>query len=105
MKNKLTLERAYELAVKKWECIVNNDGNEVYPYPKNIDALLFNCSYCEMFFNEADCVNCPLNLDGEQRGSWGKCKAHNHPYAIWSDDKTKANAQAVLDLIIKTKPV
>ena len=111
MKPELTLERAYELALKKWEYIVNNGGNDddlIYREIPELLGLKFECSYCELFWNlpySAGCKGCPLRpkrkVDKDDCG----CMQTNHPYNKWYCYSTKKNAQAVLDLIIKTKPI
>jgi len=105
----LTIERAYELAVKKWQYIVDNNGKEPDEYPyelKIIKLLLFECSYCEMFFDiEPKCEGCPLKIFEKNPEYYSSnCRNDKHPYEIWTKNETKENAQAVLDLIIKTKP-
>ena len=71
MKKELTLQKAYELAVKKWEYIVGHNGSQnglssVFP---EMDYFKAECSYCQMFFvndnMNTTCGNCPLLLDKE----------------------------------------
>jgi len=100
----LTIEKAYELAVKKWQWIVDNNGSsmglfEVIP---EIEQYVSGCSYCYLYI-ELDCHGCPLRIP-DIRWPGCSCAGNSHQFYIWFNHKTKANAQAVLDLIIKTKP-
>lgn len=97
---KLTLKKAFELSIEKWEMIVKNNGDHPDKYPKEITCLINKCGLCE--YNEPRgpdmCNGCPINCG--TIGVYGvSCNADEHLYTIWSDDRTKANAQAVLDLI------
>ena len=103
---KPTLQEAYDLAILKWQWVVNRGGGqykedlaEEIPELGNFPA---NCSYCELFYEDY-CEGCPLNITPEFGGHG--CLEETHPWNIWMDDLTKENAEKVLELIIKTKPV
>ena len=104
---KMTIEEAYRLAVKKWEYIVNNDGSDIglceaIPVLKKLPS---NCSYCSLFASMMyDCKGCPLQINQNMLQTSG-CVRLGHPYNTWFDDKTRENAQKVLDLIVKTNPL
>lgn len=107
----LTINKAYELAVQKWEYIVKN-GGEYGDLIKDIpilDTFTAECSYCELFKaygnNPDRCKGCPLNIDNKEllQGMFA-CNDPEHPYQQWDRNPTKETAQAVLDLIVKTKP-
>lgn len=107
---KLTKKKAKELCIKKWEYIVNNDGildgerlRFAIPEIKDLSA---ECAYCELYLYTVSakiyyCFECPLrpkyskDYDEYDYG----CLQQNHPFNIWWDNKTKENAQKVLDLI------
>ena len=107
MRKKLTLQEAYKYAVIKWQYIVNNDGEsyglrDEYPELINFRA---GCSYCELFWDSVTgCKGCPLKARRRVYIREPGCRQPKHSYNIWDDEPTKANAQAVLDLIIKTRP-
>jgi len=103
---KLTINKAYELAVKKWQYIVDHDGDKndsVYDAIPILNKLGGGCSYCQMFVNDQpgskdSCEGCPLNINGVT------CIDDLSVFSIWANDSTRETAQDVLDLIIKTKP-
>jgi len=105
---KLTIEKAYELSVKKWEIIVKDNGDDTR-IPKMYAQFRADCPYCELFARrdgkDQICIGCPLDLGNRDLRSLACCE-FNHPWNIWFYAKgpTKEHAQAVLDLIIKTKP-
>lgn len=97
----MTVQEAYGWAVKKWEYIVNNDGNTegLFHSIPELDSFETGCAYCELFVNRlTNCQGCPLSQNGLT------CIGNGHPYDDWDANPTKENAQKVLDLIIKTKP-
>ena len=111
----ITLQQAYELSLKKWEWIKNQGGGfydicllrDVIPEQKD---FTYDCAYCEKFLDhdtyrptEKDCYKCPLNLGRDDSHKTG-CSQTNHPYNNWLKSPTQKTAQAVLDLIKKTKP-
>jgi hypothetical protein len=98
---KITLSKAKELCIKKWEYIVENDGDYseedlVIEIPELID-LFSNCAYCELFIDEW-CNHCPINLG---KGVYKNiaCLYAGHPFHTWVHKRTKENAQTVLNLI------
>ena len=102
----LTIEKAYELAVKKWEYIVKNDGDNSGQLAEIPELRHYNaqCSYCEMFIKSPVwCKGCPLAILPHEDYEHG-CLHKDHPYNKWDMNSTRETAQAVLDLIIKTKP-
>lgn len=94
----MTLQEAKRLAIKKWEWIVGNDGacdwRKLEADIPEISIFYGNCSYCHLF-GANNCKSCPLNLNGIT------CKKtySEHPFRIYADNKTKQNAQKVLNLI------
>ena len=93
---KLTKKQAKEWCIKKWKHIVEHNGSDeelYYSYPE-IQFFVGHCGYCQKY--DEDCLGCPLNLDGIT------CSRDGHPWEIWLHCKTKENAQAVLDLILKS---
>ena len=111
----LTLQQAYELCLKKWEWIKNQGGglydicllNNAIP---ELEELLYDCAYCKKFFDhdtykpsKKDCMGCPLNLGRSVSYRTG-CSQTNHPYNNWLINPNEKTAQAVIDLIKKTKP-
>lgn len=108
MTRKLTLQEAYELSVKKWRIIVRDDGG-AENVPKMYNKFTAGCPYCELFAERNAlgevCVGCPLDLGNRALDDLACCES-GHPWNTWyeADVPTKEQAQAVLDLIIKTKP-
>ncbi len=108
----LDLATAYAHAVQKWEYIRDNGGAYLgitidMPHLRSYRNC---CSYCQMFLNlsaidvgEDPCVGCPLNIL-PFNGDVG-CSRKGHPYLDWFMNSSTKTAQAVLDLIIKTKPI
>lgn len=91
---KLSKKKAKELSLKKWKYIVGNNGSEdgltaAIPEIKDFSA---NCGYCEKY----ECYECPLFIDDKT------CTSYGHLYCIWVQNQTTENAQAVLDLILKS---
>ena len=100
---KLTHEEAKRLSILKWEAIVKNNGSSEH-LPEILASLLSECGYCEKYRDKwnRNCGKCPLNLKGNLTEFSMGCLVPGHPWNIWADNKTKENAQAVLDLILKT---
>lgn len=97
----LTLEKAKELAIKKWEWIVENKGKSfgVEDSIPELKGLNSECAYCELFADYKDeCDGCPLSFKKEGIQVLG-CFHKGHPYLKWDLRPTKSNAQKVLDLI------
>ena len=97
---KLNTKKALELSIEKWEWIANNNGDQeglskALPHLKKLWA---ECGLCEKYHKRITklehCKNCPLNTKDK-----GYCMSPNHPYGIWCENETKANAKAVLNLI------
>ena len=99
---KLTKKKAIELSIKKWEWIVKEyDKNYSFIENENMmvndvpELLILSknnrrCGICDYIKN---CNNCPLaQIDFD-------CGNSESKYDIWCNNETKANAQAVLDLI------
>ena len=96
----MTVQEAYPYAVAKFEQIVKNGGealtsNQIMEL--NLSRFIFSCSYCELFVR-GGCRKCPLLINGHS------CSNFIHPYNNWKLKGTAESAQAVLDLIHKTKP-
>ena len=95
----MDLKEAFELSRLKWEWIVSNDGDDdgLLDAIPSLRGLMGDCGLCEYNFrviNRAGCSTCPINM-----GLDDGCVNVDHPFNIWCNDPTKANAQAVLDLI------
>ena len=91
----LTEKEAKQLSIIKWEFIIANGGRyQIHELPKELRPLTAECGYCEKY--GIGCDGCPLYLGGKNCGDDG------HLWLIWYNDKTVKNAQAMLDLILKT---
>ena len=99
---KLTLKKAFELSIEKWEWIVKNNGYEDtstliddIPSLKGLHAQCGLCQkYHEAIVGQRDgCKNCPLLINV------GYCMTNLHPYYEWRMNSNKGNAKAVLSLI------
>lgn len=107
---KLTKKKAKELAIKKWEYIVENDGSDsrLTLFVPEVYNMLWRCPYCELFATNVGqddneyCFECPIRPKifniYKQPGCWQS----DHPFKKWIQNKTKENAQKVLDLIKKS---
>lgn len=107
----LTKEKAKDLAILKWQHIVDNNGSNIYltkTYPIFLEFIGL-CPYCQLYINSESkynlyCKKCPIKIsnilyDDIENNS---CSQKLHPYSIWLKNKTKENAQKVLDLIINS---
>jgi hypothetical protein len=109
---KLTKKKAIELSIKKWKYIVNRNGRSefVTKYLPEIQNFYRYCGLCELYQHTINnelsrCAKCPIRPDVQYfflNESDGCCQ-DGHPFHIWSHNKTKENAQAVLDLILSIK--
>jgi len=103
----MTKNEAKKLCILKWEYIVNNDGSDVgliYKHPE-LDNFSNNCAYCDKYIDTRSitieyCFKCPIRI--KNRNNSISCFNLNHPHNIWDNNETKENAQAVLDMIIKS---
>ncbi|MFA6917020.1 MAG: hypothetical protein WC222_11525 [Parachlamydiales bacterium] len=105
MKKEITLQEVYKLAVKKWKLVVdfNGDDRQADIAIPEIKQFRNNCPYCELFVKvETGCKGCPLTPVNLNYGLG--CRTDDHPYDLWLNHPIKRTAQAVLDLIVKTKP-
>jgi hypothetical protein len=101
----MTKEEAKELCIKKWEYIVENDGDDsrlIMDMPE-LNNLVNQCAYCELYIGDRVnerlfCKECPLNINENQRFYCG-CNTDGHPFMKWNNEPNKETAQAVLDLI------
>jgi hypothetical protein len=107
---KLTLEEAKALSIKKWEFIVDHNGDEdedlMFKDFPELQNLKNDCALCELFYDTKDvglycCAGCPIrpNIDDYDDTQNTGCYQKIHPYYIWSSISTQENAQKVLDLI------
>jgi hypothetical protein len=102
---KLTKEEAIELSIKKWEWIVEewdakyrliiNYEKLIRELPK-LEFMNGHCGLCE--FHDGECLTCQLGS-----GSGSGCDTDGHAWSNWYDNRTKENAQKVLDLIKSIK--
>lgn len=102
----MTTKQAYYWVIRKWNYIVKNNGIEdiglFVKYPKLRD-FESSCAYCQLFiYSPGNCKGCPLKPE-KGTGLTG-CWESNHPWFNWYRHQTKENAEAVRNLIIKTRP-
>ena len=112
----LTLKKAVEISLKKWEYIVENNGslNFLTTNIPELKYLVGTCGLCQLCSDTNNCNNiyhecyyikngieydCPLIINGTTCGMEG----YDHPWHNWQKNRTKKNAQAVLNLIKKIK--
>lgn len=109
----MDVHEAYEYVKLKWE-FLSKDGNQDLDelsrqYPV-LDTFKAQCAYCSIFIadrlHRSDyCVGCPLNIVyNDYKYSLLACLRDGHPFLKWNKNRTKENAQKVLDLIYETKP-
>ena len=94
---KISKKKAKELSIIKWEYIVGNNGKwkGLYRVHPELNNLAAGCGYCEKY-GENNCDECPLLINNDA------CTDPGHPFHTWTERQTKENAQAVLDLILKS---
>ena len=110
MNTELSFKEAKKWSILAWEYRVKNGSNldkliEQYPI---LEDLRNNCGFCEKYSTidkislTSICGKCPLVIDGN---IWSirSCTHLNHPYSLWSVDKTSSNALVVLELIRNAK--
>ena len=99
----MTPEEAKELAIKKWQYIANNNGDDrglVDALPE-LGGLLNDCSYCDIYLNVSPgCAGCPLKEIGQ------RCLDRSSAYQRWAfayntkdTERMKVHARDVLELI------
>lgn len=94
-----------EVSIMNWEEIVANDGKRVDGI-KSGESDTDHCALCNIYFipfdnalNQAQrCMGCPVFQVTGQTGCQGT------PYAKWTKNNTKENAQAVLDFLKSLQP-
>ena len=90
-----TKKEAKRLSILKWEFIIANGGDyEPEELPEELQGLVAQCGYCDKY---EYCKDCPLYLRGTK-----DCGDDDHPWRTWHCNQTVENAQAMLDLILKT---
>ncbi|MCK5605320.1 hypothetical protein KAR91_25735 [Candidatus Pacearchaeota archaeon] len=107
---KLTKKKAIELSILKWEWIVKNNGeldfHELIKEIPELSKVLSSCGLCEKYIENREyddwCNGCPICIYGKENESHG-CTVEKHPWMIWTDNRTKINAQTVLNLIKSIK--
>lgn len=107
----MTKKEAKELAIKKWQYIVNNNGSDIgieIECPE-LEEFRSNCSYCEKYMDTFNkifdfCAKCPINLPESKYENFNTpgCLQYAHPFYKWFLDPTEVNAQKVLYLILKS---
>lgn len=103
--NKLTLEEAKRLSIRKWEMIIANGGGEQDEegnsiFPPEIQALPYKCGFCAFAgrcnFDNYDkgeaCVKCPIVI---QKGK----PCVDLGWLDYERKETIETAQVVLDLV------
>jgi hypothetical protein len=88
-------KEALELSVKKWQMIVDNDGIYSLEIQRKFAKFQNSCPLCHLYFGYGACEGCPINLDKTDCA----CQTKGHPFKTWLDDRNKATAQSVLNLI------
>jgi hypothetical protein len=106
-----------ELAIKKWEWIVENmdallilhKGSAFIPERVEHDVkstipeirgLKAGCSYCETHcVSPFNCGECPLAMKENVEKAAFDCLKKGHPYNVWKNNLTKKTAQKMLDFI------
>lgn len=102
----MTPEEAKELAIKKWQYIVNNNGDDrgLINAISDLAHLLNECAYCQLYlYFDRSCSGCPLNIIGQN------CLKDDTFYRKWVDawhrndtENMKKHAIEVLELIKTT---
>ncbi len=99
---KLTKKEAKRLSILKWEFIIANGGSyEKDELPTELLNIRSYCGFCEKYNKPKangtyGCGKCPLIVDAYT------CFDTGHPFSVWDYEQTVENAQAMLDLILKT---
>lgn len=83
------------LAILKWEYLVEKpkSGNIIKDVIPRLAKELYACSFCTEFYNRRECIGCPVRVKDTP------CYREGHPFNKYLSYRTKANAQAVLNLI------
>ena len=103
----LTKKHAIELSILKWEFIVENNGSsfgliEIYP---ELKSLMSYCGLCHKYNNKLggkfnSCYGCPLvMINNNYNYNECGCSQREHLYRNWFYDRTKVNAQKLLDFL------
>ena len=98
---KLTAEQALDFSIKKWEAIVENDGQGISPeQKKKLGIWNFNstCGLCEKYRRDYSCTKCPFIGENDHG-----CSNDLHIWRQWYINTTKENAQKVLDALKELK--
>ena len=96
---RLSFEEAKRLSVKKWQMHADAGGYDLLAaFDRELCLLDCNCGFCERhkpdgLFSVSDCNNCELGKVA------GKCTVIGSLYDKWYREKTKGNAQKILDVI------
>ena len=98
---KLIFKKAKVFSIRKWEIKVEHGGDlpamKLDALAPELKYLRAQCGFCELYRENKQCPNCPLNLDGVD------CNNPSHPWYKWSMNRTEANAQILLDMCINAK--
>jgi len=107
----MTKQQAKELSIKKWEWIVDHQGDsdgQLDSMPELI-PLLHECGYCEKYFyTKSDelllCAKCPIRPGISEYNETGDsgCAQEKHPYMKWcraNGAKKLHYAKQLLELI------
>lgn len=108
----MELKKAYELALLKWQMIIDNDGEtpvDLFNAHEDLSKLKSKsyCSYCALYFDTTtNCAGCPIRIRPVCRMDFycSSCNVNGHPFSLWRTKKDRETAQAVLDFIIEHKP-
>ena len=92
----MNFKKAKQLSIKKWELVITNDGKfALVRDDKELSSLTNMCPFCHRY--NRNCLYCELSTTTKG------CNAKGHPYKIWLDNKTKENAQKVLEFTLRTR--
>ena len=103
-------KEAQNLSIKKWAMIVC--GANLADINHEFGHLECSCGYCDKYLlsrsldppENQTCTKCPIRPkpeDYNDRSNSG-CVQVKHPYRVWYENKTRANAIEVLKLILNS---
>lgn len=101
-------KQAKEFCILNWEWKVKNNGSgfEMLENHPELAKLRSHCGYCELYSTTKSktlrcCFKCPIRPKVRDYNNFRDtgCRQLAHPWRKWHFDRTKENAQGVLDLI------
>jgi transcription elongation factor Elf1 len=105
--NKLTEEKAIELAIVKWKYIVDNGGSTLFLRPHHPELVVFedNCALCEhdkltrlkkKTKRNKKCENCIL-----YKHTGYDCFSPISHYGEWKDSRSVEDAKSMLNVLLE----